>query len=177
MLRVVPEGEAVAAPDPKAASQLNRDTPSDLGAHQRLRSSGFVQASKTILAGPLKVLVITSSRSDRRSTVVGFFMPRSLPFPVAITGFLLCREFVYELVEVVEAFLPSASVAFKPALQPAKRLRAQLVDSLLGARLHVNEPDLFQDPQVLGDLRLVEVKPTTDVVHRPRAGAEELDDS
>ena len=54
-------------------------TPNDLGAHHRRNSSGFVHASNTMLAGPLTVRVTTSSRSDFRSTVVGFF-GRSLSF-------------------------------------------------------------------------------------------------
>src|SRR5690606_4763023 len=44
--------------------------PIDFGTHQRLNSSGLVHASKTIRAGPLKVRVTTTSRSDFRSTVV-----------------------------------------------------------------------------------------------------------
>ena len=59
----------------------------------------------------------------------------------------------------------------------AKPLGAQHVDPLLGPGLHVDEPDLSQDPQVLRDLRLVEVKPTPDVVHRSRTAAEQLNDS
>jgi len=58
----------------------------------------------------------------------------------------------------------------------AKPLGAQHVDPLLGPGLHVDEPDLSQDPQVLRDLRLVEVKPIPDVVHRPRTTAEQLDE-
>src|SRR6516164_7807161 len=57
-----------------SASQEMKDIPNDFGAHHRLSNSGLVQASNTMCAGPLKVRVTTSSRSDFRSTVVGFFM-------------------------------------------------------------------------------------------------------
>ena len=48
--------------------------PIDLGTHHCLNSSGLVHASNTMRAGPLKVRVTTSSRSDVRSTVVRFVM-------------------------------------------------------------------------------------------------------
>src|SRR6185369_14058797 len=53
-------------------SQESRDMPIDFGTHQRLNSSGLVHASNTMRAGPSKVRVTTSSRSDLRSTVVWF---------------------------------------------------------------------------------------------------------
>src|SRR5918995_6581797 len=55
-------------------AQERRDMPIDFGAHHRLNSSGLVHASNTMRAGPLKVRVTTSSRSDFRSTVVRFFI-------------------------------------------------------------------------------------------------------
>src|SRR6185369_12963553 len=55
-------------------SHESRDRPHDFGTHQRLNSSGLVHASNTMRAGPLKVRVTTSSRSDFRSAVVTFFM-------------------------------------------------------------------------------------------------------
>src|SRR6202035_4366515 len=57
-----------------SASQERKDTPNDFGAHHRWSSSGLVHASKTICAGPLKLRVTTSSRSDFRSTVVAYFV-------------------------------------------------------------------------------------------------------
>jgi len=56
------------------SSQERKDAPNDFGTHHRLSSSGLVHASKTICAGPLKVRVTTSSRSDFRSTVVPYFV-------------------------------------------------------------------------------------------------------
>src|SRR3954463_14689485 len=66
-------------------SQEMTDTPNDLGAHHRRNNSGLVHASKTICAGPLKVRVTTSSRSDFRSTVVPYFVELiSLSFLLSI---------------------------------------------------------------------------------------------
>src|SRR6476660_3702730 len=61
-------------PTRTSISQESRDIPSDFGTHHCLNSSGLVHASNTRRAGPLNARVTTSSRSDFRSTVVGFFM-------------------------------------------------------------------------------------------------------
>src|SRR5205823_4679952 len=61
-------------PTRTSISQESRDMPVDFGTHRRLNSSGLVHASNTMRAGPLKLRVTTSSRSDFRSTVVWFFM-------------------------------------------------------------------------------------------------------
>src|SRR6202020_1944218 len=69
-----PNSKRYLPPTRTSASQESRDTPVDFGAHHRLSSSGLVHASNRMRAGPLKVRVTTSSRSDFRSTVVRFFM-------------------------------------------------------------------------------------------------------
>src|SRR5512134_368834 len=61
-------------PTRTSMSQESRDMPNDFGTHHRWNSSGLVHASNTMRAGPLKVRVATSSRSDFRSTVVRFFI-------------------------------------------------------------------------------------------------------
>src|SRR5215831_20835920 len=63
-----------APPTRTSISQESRDRPNDFGTHHRLNNSGLVHASNTMRAGPLMVRVTTSSRSDFRSTVVGFFL-------------------------------------------------------------------------------------------------------
>src|SRR5436309_3166520 len=84
-------------------SQESRVRPLDFGTHQRLNSSGWVHASNTMRAGPLKVRVTTSSRSDFRSVVVWFFIAvGSLPFLASI-GSLLPFEFLDNIVQLVEA--------------------------------------------------------------------------
>src|SRR3954452_12918709 len=82
-------------PTRTSASQESRDMPvNDFGTHHSLSSSGLVHASNTRRAGPLKVRVTTSSRSDFRSTVVRFFMrANSLSFLAFIDRFLLFQLF------------------------------------------------------------------------------------
>jgi hypothetical protein len=77
--------------------------PVDFGTHHRLNSSGLVHASNTMRAGPLTVRVTTSSRSDVRSVVVGFFMGVGSLSPLAIIDLLLPFQFLDNLVQLVEA--------------------------------------------------------------------------
>src|SRR5262245_22355105 len=84
-----------------SSSQETRDMPNDFGTHQRLNSSGLVHASNTMRAGALKVRVTTNSRSDCRSTVVGFFMD-SISFSSSIDPFLPF-QFLNDFVQLVEA--------------------------------------------------------------------------
>src|SRR5262245_59255326 len=90
-------------PTRTSASQESRDTPNDFGTHHCLSSSGLVNASNTMRAGPLMVRVTTSSRSDFRSTVVRFFMGVGSLFLVASIDFLLPFQFIDNLVQLVEA--------------------------------------------------------------------------
>src|SRR5215218_5657070 len=86
-----PNTKRYVPPARTSASQERKDTPNDFGAHHRLSSSGLVHASDTMLAGPLKVRVTTSSRSDFRSTVVQFFMRvGSLSLLASINRLLPC---------------------------------------------------------------------------------------
>src|SRR5262245_4384863 len=89
-------------PTRTSSSQESRDKPNDFGTHHRLNSSDLVNASNTMRAGPLKVRVTTSSRSDFRSTVVRFMGAGSLSLLASI-AVLLPFEFVDNLVQLVEA--------------------------------------------------------------------------
>src|SRR4249920_920542 len=90
-------------PTRTSISQESRDTPIDFGTHHRLNSSGLVNASNTMRAGPLMVRVTTISRSDFRSTVVRFFVGvGSVPLLASI-GFLLPFQFFDDFVQLVEA--------------------------------------------------------------------------
>ena len=60
-------------------------------------------ASNTMRAGPLKVRVTTSSRSDFRSTVVRFFMGVGSLSLLASIELLLLFQFLNNLVQPVEA--------------------------------------------------------------------------
>src|SRR5450631_869537 len=98
-----PNSKRYLPPTRTSASQESRVTPVDFGAHHRLSSSGLVHASNTMRAGPLKVRVTTSSRSDRRSTVVRFFMEvGSLSFLASIS-FPLPFQLLDYLVQRVES--------------------------------------------------------------------------
>src|SRR3954468_21039884 len=91
-----------------------KDTPNDFGAHHRVSSSGLVHASNTMCAGPLKVRVTTSSRSDFRSTVVRLFIgAESLSF-FAFIDFLLPFQVLDNLVQLVEACGPELAISLDP---------------------------------------------------------------
>src|SRR5579872_1981036 len=83
-----PNSKRYLPPTRTSTSQESRVTPVDFGAHHRLSSSGLVHASNTMRGGPLKVRVVTSSRSDFRSTVVRFFMGVGSPSFLATIGLL-----------------------------------------------------------------------------------------
>src|SRR5436190_16373652 len=90
-------------PTRTSSSQESRDRPNDFGTHHRLNSSGLVNASNTMRAGPLIVRVTTSSRSDFRSAVVRFFVGVcSLSLLVSI-DVLLPFQFLDNLVQFDEA--------------------------------------------------------------------------
>src|SRR6185295_7753321 len=110
-------------PTRTSISQERRDMPIDFGTHHRVNSSGLVHASNTMRAGPLKVRVTTSSRSDFRSTVVGFFIGVGSLSLFASIDLFLPFQFLDNLVQVVEARLPALTVPLEPCrllLQPAQ---------------------------------------------------------
>src|ERR687892_1064694 len=90
-------------PTRTSISQERRHMPIDFGTHHCLNSSGVVHASNTMRAGPLKVRMTTSSRSDVRSVVVGFFMGVGSLSPLATIDLLLPFQFLDNLVQLVEA--------------------------------------------------------------------------
>src|ERR1700745_1284194 len=93
-------------PTRTSASQESRDTPVDFGAHHRVSRSGRVHASNTMRAGPLKVRVTTSSRSDIRSTVVRLFRGVGSLSLLSAIEFLLPFQFLDNLIQRVEACAP-----------------------------------------------------------------------
>src|SRR5262245_57157290 len=86
-----------------SASQEMKDIPNDFGVHHRVSNSGLVQASNTKRAGPLKVRVTTSSRSDFRSTVVRFFVAVGLPSLLVSIDSFLSFKFLDNPIQLVEA--------------------------------------------------------------------------
>src|SRR5690242_17740235 len=88
--------------------------PNDLGTHHRAKRSAFVNASNTMRDGPLTVRVTTTSRSDVRSTVVRFFTGPGLRSIRAFITLLLSCQFLDNLVQLVEAFVPALAVPLEP---------------------------------------------------------------
>src|SRR5580765_5345613 len=113
-----PNSKRYLPPTQTSASQESRDTPADFGAHHRLSSSGLVQASNTMRAGPLKVRATTSSRSDFRSSVVRFFMGVSSLSFLASIDLVLPFQFLDHLVQLVEASVPELAVPLDPCRRP-----------------------------------------------------------
>src|SRR5919112_6070860 len=101
-------------PTRTSISHERRDMPIDFGAHHRLNSSGLVHASNTMRAGPLKVRVTTSSRSDVRSTLVRFVMGVGSFSLLASIDLLLPFQFFDNSVQLVEACLPELAILLDP---------------------------------------------------------------
>src|SRR6187399_2143368 len=101
-------------PTRTSISQESRDIPIDFGTHHCLNSSGRVHASNTRRAGPLTVLVTTSSRSDFRSTVVRFFMGATSRSLLASMDVLLPLQRLDNLVQLVEPGIPELVVPLDP---------------------------------------------------------------
>src|SRR6516165_2636261 len=114
-------------PTRASISQERRNMPIDLGTHHCLNSSGLVHASNTMRAGPLKVRVTTSSRSDFRSTVVRFSIGVALLSFLATIDLLLPFQFLDNPIQLVEACVPDLAISLDPGrlfLQSARANRA-----------------------------------------------------
>src|SRR3954468_13271052 len=103
--------------------------------------------------GPLMVRVTTTSRSDFRCTVVRFFTgPGSLSI-LAFIALLLSCEFLDNLVQLVEAFVPAPAVPLEPRRLFLQSARAQLARPHAPDLLSGDEPRLFQNADVLHHAR------------------------
>src|SRR5262245_33483836 len=136
-------------PTRTSISQESRDMPIDFGTHHRLNNSGLVHASNTMRAGPLKVRVTTSSRSDFRSTVVAFFMDVGSLSLLASIDLLLPLQFLDNLVQLVETCVPELAVLLNPCRLFLQSARADLAGPHAPDLLRGDEPGLFQDADVL----------------------------
>src|SRR5262249_1271424 len=123
--------------------------PNDFGAHHRLNRSGLLHASNTMRAGPLKVRVTTSSRSDLRSVVVGFFMGVASLSLLASIGLLLPFQFRDNLVQLIEACGPELTMPLEPCGLFFQSVQAELARSHAPDLLGGDEPRLLQDADVL----------------------------
>src|SRR5687768_4069245 len=136
-------------PTRTSISQERRDMPIDFGTHHRLNSSGLVQASNTMRAGPSKVRVTTSSRSDLRSTVVRFFMGvGSLSLLLSI-NLLLPFQFLDNLVQLVEPCIPELAVPLDPCRLFIQSAQAEPAGPHAPDLRRGDEPRLLQDADVL----------------------------
>src|SRR5882672_4919703 len=145
----LPNARRYLPPTRTSISQESRDTPVDFGTHHRLNSSGLVHASNTMRAGPLKVRVTTSSRSDFRSTVVRFFMGvRSLSLLAAI-DLLLPFQCLNHLVQLVEPCVPELAVPLDPCRLFLQSVQAELAGPHAPDLLRGDEPRLLQDTDML----------------------------
>src|SRR5437016_12355434 len=113
-------------PTRTSISQERRDIAIDFGSHHRVNSSGLVHASNTMRAGPLKVRVTTSSRSDFRSTVVRFFIGAGSNSLLASINLLLPFQLLNNLVQFVEACVPDLAVPLDPCRLFLQSAQAEL---------------------------------------------------
>src|SRR5208283_3306333 len=144
-----PNSKRYLPPTRTSASQESRETPVDFGAHHRMSSSGVVHASNTIRAGPLKVRVTTSSRSDLRSTVVRLFEGvASLSLLVSI-DLLLPFQVLDKLVQLIEACVPELAVPLNPCRLFLQAAQAELAGPHAPDLLRRYEPGLLQDADML----------------------------
>src|SRR6202167_1821063 len=138
--------------------QESRDPPVDFGAHHCFSSSGLVHASNTMRAGPLKVRVTTSSRSDFRSTVVRFFRGVGSLSLLASIGLLLPFQFLNNLVQLIEACVPELAVPLDPCRLFLQSAKAELAGPYAPDLLRADEPRLLQDADMLLHAREGHVK-------------------
>src|ERR671910_279085 len=136
-------------PTRTSISQERRNMPIDFGTHHCLNSSGLVHASNTMRAGPLKVRVTTSSRSDFRSTVVRFFIGVVSFSLLASIDLLLPFQFLDNLVQLVEACIPELAIPLDPGRLFLQSARTELAGSHAPDLLRHDEPGLLQDADVL----------------------------
>src|SRR5689334_13369356 len=140
-------------PTRTSISQESRDIPIDFGTHHCLNSSGLVHASNTRRAGPLKVRVTTSSRSDFRSTVVRFFMGAGSLSLLASIDLLLSFQFLDNVVQPVEARVPELAVPLDPCRIFLQSAQAEPAGPHAPDLRRGDEHRLLQDAHVLPHAR------------------------
>src|SRR5262245_32531561 len=160
-------------PTRTSISQESRDMPIDFGAHHRLNSSGLVHASNTMRAGPLKVRVTTSSRSDFRSTVVRSFMCVGSLSLLASINLLLPFQFLDNLVQLFEPCIPELAVPLDPCRLFIQSAQAEPAGPHAPDLRRGDEPRLLQDADVLLHARQRHAEPVGEVRDR-RVRAREL---
>src|SRR5437899_5442220 len=133
--------------------------------------SGSVMALNTRSRGASNSLVMRISLFEGSVTLVAKLLAVAISF-LLVFSFELAKH----VVELLESLLPRAAIRLQPVVELLQRLRAQPVDPLLRQRTDLDEPGFAQDAKVLRDLRLPQPEPVSDLPHRARLAAEELDD-
>jgi hypothetical protein len=123
----VTELETVLAPDTNIRLAGKQEQPGRLRNPPPFEQLGL--GPRLVRAGPLKVRVTTSSRSDFRSTFVGFFMGAGSLSRLAPIDFFLSPQFLDNVVQRIEACLPELAVLLNPC-----RLFFQSVSAELSVR-------------------------------------------
>src|SRR4051812_7549108 len=95
------------------------------------------------------VRVTTTSRSDFRSTVVRFFTGPDLLSIFAFIALLLSCEFLDDLVQLVEAFVPALAIPLEPRRLFLQAARPELARPHAPYLLGGDEPRLLQNTDVL----------------------------
>src|SRR4051794_35012518 len=109
-------------------------------------------------AGPSKVRVTTSSRSDLRSTVVGLFIGAGSFSRLVSIDFLLAFQFLDNLVQLVETYVPELAISLDPCRLFVQAAEADLAGPYAPDLLRGDEPRLLQDADMLLHARQCHVK-------------------
>src|SRR5262245_37180354 len=78
--------------------------------------------------------------------------------------------------QAVEALRPEALERLDPVVDGLEPIGVELVQPPPARAAHADQPDLPQHPQVLGGLRLPEAECPGDVIDRPLAAGEQVED-
>jgi hypothetical protein len=88
----------------------------------------------------------------------------------------LLRGLVQVPFEGVQALAPQRPIGLQPPVDLGQGLRAQRVEASLGVAPDPDEPRVPQHPQVLGHAGLAEPEAGHQLVHRPLALAQQVED-
>jgi hypothetical protein len=88
----------------------------------------------------------------------------------------LLRGLVQVPLEGVEALAPERPVGLQPPVDLGQGLGLQGIEASLGIDADPDEPGVPQHPQVLGHAGLAEAEPGHQLVHRPLALPQEVED-
>src|SRR5579862_8101869 len=135
---------------PPVRTSISQDRsvmPIERGTHQRLNSSGLLQASNTRRAGASINRVTTISRSDLRSTAVRCFAAAPLPFLASI-DFLPAFQFVDDLVQRAKARFPELAVLLDPGRDSQQSPPAEFAVSNPANLLGHHQPSPLQHADV-----------------------------